>query len=173
MCWLRHRRKIEKALFKFCFCAMNERVYCIELLLARRSGYNSIVPSVKNCDLRLANQQHRPHGKCFGKKTMLCVGRIRMELCTMSYWNRTKPSMDIATNNKWLIWTKQCAKKSQNGTRDTNEWYCSTTTQRAIALPSFRIPSKRLNGLCYLTRFIRQTWPRPIIYTYFGRWCMA
>lgn len=39
MSWLRDRWKIEEPLPKFCFCGMKERVSCIELLLAMRSGF--------------------------------------------------------------------------------------------------------------------------------------
>ena len=139
MSWLKDRWKIEEPLPKFCFCGIKERVFCIELLLTMRNGYILRISNAKNRGFHLAKHQHRRHGQIASERRQCSAfGGTRKESCTMNCWKRAKLSMGIATDNNWSIWTMHCSKNGQNGTRDTNEWYCNTSTLRAIALLSSR-----------------------------------
>lgn len=82
----------------------------------------------------LAKHRHQRRDQIASERKQ-CSERTRKESYTMSCWNWAKLSMSIATDNNWSILTMHCSKNGQNGARDTNERYCSTTKLRAIAFP--------------------------------------
>jgi len=134
------------------------KVFFIVSSLVTKSGFIMTILNAKKHEYVQLKQLRRSQMRIF-MAVNLCFpyGGIRIVSYFTRSWNRKKPSLLIATYNKWSNWIVLSKIKDHNIMEDTIRLFCSMITPGSISRKQFRKPYKYSTRKSYLTRHIHQT----------------